>query len=154
MNNLVNTLNQEGRYADAERLGRETLAIRARVLGPEHPSTMMSLANLATSVLHQGRYTEAEKLLRQVLEVQRRVRGPDHPDTASTLYSLAIVEERQGQRDAALRDLQAAIRGLSPGDALEMETDPDLKSLHGDPGFVALVQEVKQRTATAVATPR
>lgn len=69
-----------GNYAEAEKLNRETLAIR----------------------------TEALSLLRQPL---------DH--------------------------------GLKPAGALDMEKDLHLKSLHGDPGFDALVADAKQRVAAA-----
>ena len=47
MNNLAIVLCDEGRYAEAEKLHRETLDIRRRVLGPEHPDTLMSMNNLA-----------------------------------------------------------------------------------------------------------
>ena len=47
MNNLANVLDDEGHYAEAEKLYRETLDIRRRVLGPEHPDTLWSTNNLA-----------------------------------------------------------------------------------------------------------
>jgi serine/threonine protein kinase len=154
MNNLASTLNQEGHYVDAEKLGREALDIRRRVLGPEHQSTLMSMVNLATSLLQEGHYADAEKLQREALEIQRRVLGPEHPDTAVSAYDLAIVEERLGKRDEALRLLREAIdHGLSPSDSLGIEKDPDLKSLHGDPRFAAIVAEAQKRAATAV-TPK
>jgi hypothetical protein len=41
----------------------------------------------------------------------------------------------------------AFAHGLKPADALDMEKDPDLKSLHGDPCVDSLVAEAKQRVA-------
>jgi hypothetical protein len=38
-------------------------------------------------------------------------------------------------------------RGLSGYGDLQIESDPDLKSLHGDPRFDALVAEARQRAA-------
>jgi hypothetical protein len=150
MNNLVNALNQEGRYADAEKLGRLTLEIRRRVLGPEHPQTLMSTVNLASSLLLEGHYADAEKLQRETLAIQRRVRGPDNPDTAVTVYNLAIVVERQGKGAEALQLLREAIdHGLSPDGILGIENDSDFKSLHGDPRFDALVAHAKDRAAVA-----
>jgi hypothetical protein len=36
---------------------------------------------------------------------------------------------------------------MSPADILSIEKDPDLKSLHGDPRFDALVAHAKERVA-------
>jgi hypothetical protein len=42
----------------------------------------------------------------------------------------------QGNWDEALSKLREAVdQGLRPMDDLHIETDPDLKSLHGDPRF-------------------
>jgi len=147
MNNLVNTLNKEGRWAEAEKVGRNTLQIRQRVLGPEHRSTLMSMENLAYSLMGEGHLSDAEKLQRNTIEIQRRVLGPEHPDTGDAMYTLAVIEEHEGKRDEALKTLRDAIEhGLPPEEGLDMETDPDLKSLHGDPRFAALVAQTKKRT--------
>jgi hypothetical protein len=110
----------------------------------------MSMVNLATSLRLEGDYSGAEKLQLQALDIQRRVRGPDNPDTAVSAYNLAVVEVRQGRLVEALSLLTEAIdHGLSPGDILTIEKDPDLKSLHGDPRFQALVSHAKDRAAAA-----
>jgi eukaryotic-like serine/threonine-protein kinase len=146
MNNLANTLNFEGRYAEAEKLLRTTLEIKTRVLGPEHPETLRTMVNLATSMQDEGHYAEAEKLERETLDIRRRVLGPDHPDTALSTYNLAVLEERMGKRDEALKLLHEAItHGLSIGNALGIEKDPDFKSMHGDSRFAAIVAEAHQR---------
>jgi non-specific serine/threonine protein kinase/serine/threonine-protein kinase len=149
MNNLANTLNSEGRYAEAENLLRTTLDIKRRVLGPEHPETLRTMLNLATSMMQQGHYKDAEKLDIETLEMRRRILGPEHPDTALSMYNLAIVEDRLGKRAAALDLLHDAIHhGLSVGNTLGIEKDPDLKSLHSDPGFSLLVADAKATAAT------
>jgi eukaryotic-like serine/threonine-protein kinase len=148
MNNLSNTLNFEGHYAEAEKLLRRTLDIKRRVLGPEHPETLRSMVNLATSMLHEGHYADAEKLERETLDIRRRVLGLEHPDTALSMYNLAVLELRMAKRDEALRLLRDAVNhGLSAGNALGIERDPDFQSLHGDPRFDALVAEAHQRAA-------
>jgi hypothetical protein len=38
--------------------------------------------------------------------------------------------------------------------AIGIESDPDLKSLHDDPRFAAIVAEGKQRAAAATATKK
>ena len=38
---------QQGNYGEAERLYKRSLAIREKVLGPDHPKVALSLNNLA-----------------------------------------------------------------------------------------------------------
>src|SRR5258708_8325345 len=122
-----------------------TLEIKRRVLGPEPPEPLRNMLNLATSIQHQGRYADAEKLDRQTIEIRRRVLGPEHPDTALSMYNLAIVEELIGKRDEAVRLLGESVHhGLSAGNPLGIEKDPDLKYLRSDPLIVALVAATKQ----------
>ena len=143
---LALTLSTEGHTHEAEKLERETLDTLRRVLGPEHPNTLGTMEILGTTLLDEGRYPEAEKLLRQARDSERRVFGPESPYTASSTYSLACVAARRHHRDEALSLLrEAADHGLSPTEALGLEKDPDLKSLHGDPRFSALVAHAKER---------
>jgi len=148
MGNLAEVLNQERRYAEAEKLGRETLDAQSRVLGAEHPDALTSVDNLANVLGSEGRYAEAEKLLRDNLAIRRRVLGPDHPDTAISTYSLGCLLARKGNADEALALLREAVdHTLTPKTDLAIETNPDLKSLHGDPRFAALVAHAKERAA-------
>jgi CHAT domain-containing protein len=65
LNNLAANLGAQGKYADAESLLRQALAIRRKVLGEQHPNTATSLYNLAYSLhVQQGKSAEAEPLLR------------------------------------------------------------------------------------------
>lgn len=145
INILASTLNAEGRHTEAEKLLRGAVDIQRRVLGPEHQETLGTAGNLAKTLLQEGRTADAEKLERETLDIRRRVLGPEHPDTAESVYNMAIMKEREGKRAEALQFLGEAIdHGLSAGDALGMEKDPDLKSLHGDPGFDALVAHAKE----------
>jgi eukaryotic-like serine/threonine-protein kinase len=150
MSNLASALTYEGRYVEAEKLQRETLEIRRRVLGLEHPDTLISMNNLADTMMKMGEYAEAEEVLRQALDIQRRVLAPESPDTATTVYNLGSIAAHRGRRDEALLRLGEAVdHGLPPSDDLGIDKDPDLKSLHGDPRFDALVAYAKQRAAAA-----
>jgi non-specific serine/threonine protein kinase/serine/threonine-protein kinase len=149
-NNLADTLLEEGHYAEAEKLQRQTLEIRRKVSGPEHPSTLTLAANLAITLRTEGNYAEAEKILRETLEIQRRVVGPNHPDTALSTYQLACIAAHQGQLDEAFSLLGEAIdHGLSVAGDVVLERENDLKPLHRDPRFDALVTDAKQRAAAA-----
>jgi serine/threonine protein kinase len=148
MNNLASVLLYETHYAEAEKLIRETLDGHARLLGPEHPDTLSSMMNLGAVLAAEGHYAEAESLLRQTRDIQRRVLGPDHPMTANATYNLGIIAARRGQRDQALSLLREAVdHGLEPAAALDLENDPDLNALHGDPRFAALVARAKERAS-------
>jgi hypothetical protein len=55
---------------------------------------------------------------------------------------------RKGNADEALALLREAVdHTLTPKTDLAIETNPDLKSLHGDPRFAALVAHAKERAA-------
>jgi len=68
MDNLNNAIAEQGRYAEAEKLCRETLEIRRRVLGPEHPDTATSAYELSGLLARQGRPGEALSFLRQAVD--------------------------------------------------------------------------------------
>jgi hypothetical protein len=63
----------------------QVLELRKKVLGPEHPDTLTSMANLALTYSSQGRWAEAEQLEAQVLELRKKVLGPEHPDTLMSM---------------------------------------------------------------------
>jgi hypothetical protein len=57
-------------------LDEQTLVIRKRVLGPEHPYTLGSMSNLAAVYEYEGKYAQAAGLDEQTLEIRKRVWGP------------------------------------------------------------------------------
>ena len=148
MENLATVLDTEGHHAEAERAYRETLEIERRLKGPEHPDAVDLMNNVAVTLAEEGRYAESKEIFRETLEIRRRVLGPKHPKTAETLYNLGCVAAMSGDRDEALSLLREAIdHGLPPNYDLELNGDDDLKSLDGDPRFVALVAHAKERAA-------
>jgi len=150
ISNLADALHSQGQDAEAEKLYRETIGAQSRVLGPEHPDTLNSSRSLAAILAHGGHYAEAETLERQTFEIQRRVLGPEHPETAMSAYNLACVLARQGKKGQSLTFLREAVEhGLQPVGLLALETSDDLKSLRGDPRFVAIVSDAQQRAAAS-----
>jgi non-specific serine/threonine protein kinase/serine/threonine-protein kinase len=148
MSNLADALHSQGHDAEAEKLYRETIDVQRRVLGPEHPDTLKSTHSLAAILVHEGHYAEAEKLERQTLEIQRRVLGQENPDTALTAYYLACALAREGKTEQALAFLREGVdHGLQPAALLELERSDDLKSIHGDPRFAAIVSDAQRRAA-------
>ena len=69
-----------------------------------------------------------------------KVNGVDHPDTASTAYALACIAARSGRKEDAIALLRQGLdHGLRPAVAMGIPKDVSLVSLHGDPGFQALL---------------
>lgn len=146
MNNLATALNGTGHFAEAEKLRRETLEIRRRVLGPEHPYTIMNLGALALELSHEQRYVEAEQLFRE--EIQIAGKSKRQSLVGAGWYDFACGATIAGRPAEAFSYLSQAIDlgGLAPDD---IASDPDLKSLHGDPRFEALLTRARNRTLTA-----
>ena len=79
MHHLAQTLNNQGKYTEAEKMHRETLALREKVLGKEHPDTLASMSAMALAVSYQGKYAEAEKMHRETLALRREDIGEGTP---------------------------------------------------------------------------
>jgi tetratricopeptide (TPR) repeat protein len=146
MNNLTLLYRKQGRYAEAEPLYLETLETRKRVLGDDHPDTVVSMNGLAKLYQILGRYDEAEPLYLETLETRKRVLGDDHPHIALTLYNLACFETVRGDQAKGMDWLRQAV-DAGWADADWMLNDSDLATLHG-PDFDALVERARQITAT------
>ncbi|KAF2190316.1 HET-domain-containing protein [Zopfia rhizophila CBS 207.26] len=90
-------LYQEGRWNEAQRAFVQVMETRKRVLGPEHPDTLISMGNLASTYRNQGRWKEAEELNVQVMETFKRVLGEEHPDTLTSMANQASTYRNQGR---------------------------------------------------------
>ena len=77
-------------YTQARPLYERALAIREKVLGPDHPDTAASLNNLACLLQDQGDLAGARPLFERALAIREKVLGPEHPDTATSLNNLAM----------------------------------------------------------------
>ena len=95
MNNLGELDKILGKYAEAEQLGMKVLEARRRLLGAEHPDTLVSMRALGVLYRVEGRYAEAEPLLTKALETQRRVLGNEHPATLGNLDDFAALQKNE-----------------------------------------------------------
>jgi hypothetical protein len=78
--------------AEAERIQRKTLAAQRRVLGVDHPETLMGASNLASTLFYYpDKHVEAEQILHATLTSCRRVLGRFHPITRNTADLLEVV---------------------------------------------------------------
>jgi tetratricopeptide (TPR) repeat protein len=92
----------QGRIDEASDIERRTADLALSALGPEHPISIASLANLATSRRAQGDLPEAITLLRRVVALGQRTLPAEHPDLATAQVNLAICLRDAGLAEEAL----------------------------------------------------
>jgi non-specific serine/threonine protein kinase/serine/threonine-protein kinase len=144
MTMLAVTMMKEGRYSEADRLQTQVIEIKARVLGPTHTSTLQSMEMEALGLSREGHYADSEKMFRDVIETAGKTSQP--ATVAEAWYYFACAEAARGRPDEAFADLNHAIENglISPG---ELSADPELKSLHNDPRFDALVAKARETSS-------
>jgi len=101
LNNLGKMLFFQGNWATALPVYERALAIRERLLDPDHLDTATCLSNLAIVLRALGHPQAARPLHERALAIRERMLGSDHPDTASSLSNLAIVLSQLGDPQAA-----------------------------------------------------
>ena len=98
---------EQGKYTTSEAMARMSRDAMRTVLGPDHPDTLINIANLASTYWNQGRWREAELLEVQVMETKKTVLGPDHPSTLTSIANLALTYWNQGRwREAESLEVQ------------------------------------------------
>lgn len=78
-NNLATVLFQLEEYREAGQLLRDSVTERVRMLGPDHPDTIQSVANLARVLAVDGNRAEAARLTRRCLSHYERRLPSSHP---------------------------------------------------------------------------
>ena len=82
-------LKAQGEIGEAAPLFREVLAGSCEQLSDKHPSTLVSVNNLAALLKAQGEPGEAGPLIRVALADSREQLGDKHPNTLSLINGLA-----------------------------------------------------------------
>ncbi len=85
--------NAQGELPAARRLLEQALETDRRLLGEEHPNTLLALNNLAWTLHAQGELPAARRLQEQALEAYRRLLGEEHPQTLSAIRNLAATRQ-------------------------------------------------------------
>jgi tetratricopeptide (TPR) repeat protein len=102
----------KGRYRQAVKAGRATLALLRQTLGVAHPETALGYNEVASCLNSQGKASEALALLRKALEIDRQALGEGHPLTATSDNNVAFCLNALGKRAEAVRHLRRALLGL------------------------------------------
>ena len=84
----------QGKYDEAVTLYKESLAIRKKVFGDEHPSVAESLKNLAVLWWKQNNFQKAEPMFEESVRICQRVLGCDHPQTKNYEVGLQMLKAR------------------------------------------------------------
>jgi serine/threonine protein kinase/tetratricopeptide (TPR) repeat protein len=126
---IAYVLHDQGKDADAERLVREVITERERVLGSENPETLKARYWLAVVLSVQGKNAEAETEDRAVIDLQERVLGAEHPETLRTRKNLVAALLDQGKYAEAEAECRAVLKisekvlGPEDPDTLKMQMD-------------------------------
>jgi len=108
-----------GDATGALRNERLSLAVKEKVLGPDHPDVGISIGNIAVFLDHLGRVAEAVVEAKRAAEITERGFGPGHPRTGLMLSNYGEFLARSGQWDEATAIVGRAL------DIFERETDPE-----------------------------
>jgi serine/threonine-protein kinase len=88
---------QLGELARAKDLLTESLEIRRKLLGDDHPDVVASLQPLGDVYFHEADYPKALELRQQLLARDRALYGNNDARTVGAMYDLAAVMHAQGQ---------------------------------------------------------
>jgi tetratricopeptide (TPR) repeat protein len=85
------------RYAEAEKLYREVVAVTGNLLGEEHPLLAILLGDLAGMLRERGDLPGAEQAIRKALAIGRRCPLGGHPLMIRALLDLGDYERKRGK---------------------------------------------------------
>ncbi len=150
---LAYLLRDQGRYAAAESLYRETLAIRRRLFGDRHVDVVASLNGLAYLLRGRGDFEESVGVYREALAAGRALSQGNDSLVATTLGGLAAALHGLGDLDGAeplFREALAMNRALLGNDHPHININLySLATLLHDKGDLAAAEPL-YREAVAV----
>lgn len=108
--NLGVMLRTEGKYAEAEPLFRDGLAMYRSLLGEEHPSVAYAWLHLGQLHYLEGKYAEAEEEVGKSLKIDQQKLPPGHPALASNYIALGLILNKTGRSAEAEPKLREALQ--------------------------------------------
>ncbi|MGH9752918.1 MAG: tetratricopeptide repeat protein [Blastocatellia bacterium] len=145
-------LRRAGKFDQVASPIERALAIRQRVLGPEHPFVANALNNLAQLHHDKGDYAKAEPLLIRELDIREKALGPEHPDIAKTLNNLATLYLNKGAYAKAeplyRRALLILEKALGPQHLMVARNLNNLGVLYRNTGDYAKAEPIFQRAVS------
>lgn len=89
---------------------RRALALARDIHGDRHPATLAVRRQMGAVQVDLGHFTEANAQMRQLHEQTINALGPAHRETGSSWNSLGIIAWELGDTDAAVADIERAVR--------------------------------------------
>jgi tetratricopeptide (TPR) repeat protein len=124
--------------------------IYLKLLGPDHPSTLVSTLDLAGCYSGLGRHADALKLGEETLARMRAKLGPEDPRTLASMNNLALSYSAVGRHADALKinEETLALRKarLGPEDPRTLGTMNNLADCYSDLGRHTDAVELGQKT--------
>ena len=100
LHGLGDLLDQQGRFADADRTLRLALDRQRKLYGAEHGDIARTLKDLARVIDRGGDLNAAIPVMRSAVAMQRALRGAEpHPDLAEAINDLGLLLEEHGDYD-------------------------------------------------------
>ncbi|WP_201295070.1 MULTISPECIES: tetratricopeptide repeat protein [unclassified Nocardiopsis] len=132
------SLGEAGRARDAVEYWENMVRATEHHLGPDHPDTLTTRANLAHWQGRAGDPASATTAYHELLTDRLRVLGPDHPDTLTTRANLAHWQGRAGDPAGAATAyhelLTEIVRVLGPDHPDTLTTRANLAHWQGRAG--------------------
>jgi serine/threonine protein kinase len=101
---LAKVYQELGEYEKAEGHAARALAVREKILGPEHEATLSAMFTCGWTYYQLGKYDkheQGEALFRRMLEICRRTRGDDTELTLQAMNGLAAILGGMNKLDEA-----------------------------------------------------
>lgn len=129
------------KYAEADTLMNEALAMRRRLCTGDHPDLATGINHMALYYNGRGRYAEAEPLYTEALAMRRRLFKGDHPDLVTSINNMARFYKGRGryvEAESLYKEALAMSRQLFKGDHNLFATTIDgMASFYNDGGRYA-----------------
>ncbi len=106
---LASALHRTGQREDALGHAKTAVELNTLVLGPDHPTTALSLESLGIVQLELSRCDEAKATLRRVVDIRTAALSPNHPLTAGSRRSLGSALANCGDPLAGIAETSAAV---------------------------------------------
>ena len=91
---------------------QKALGTNKALFGPDHPSTLANMNNLARTYRYGGQFAKAVLLHEQAMERMNAKLGPDHPSTLANMGNLASAYRAGGQLAKAVPLFEQAMEGM------------------------------------------
>jgi tetratricopeptide (TPR) repeat protein len=101
---IASTLDEDGRYSEAETILRILLNLNTEMLGPEHEFTLATRLTLAVALDRDGKYAEAADEDRALIKIEEELHGPNYSDALTLHNNLGLALYGQGKFAEAERE--------------------------------------------------